>query len=208
MEVVCEPARRAGECSISSRGCGPDIRRGGVRRAGLLPLLGDPRAWGHGIPPVSSRRTCRDCNSPERKWTRRLPACHRCSSDDMMLTSCRETSKEGGMGVPAPTREPRVVAPRLLYETRPSDENDYRGAAPSVPYDPAFIRPFTREVETPDSTGRMGSRAGRLRTRPSDLPAQANARSMAGSASASRGRGAGRQPPRDVPARSTTSPQR
>ncbi len=57
---------------------------------------------------------------------------------------------------PAPTREPRVIAPGLLYETRPSDENYYPGAAPSVPYDPTFIRPFTREVETPDSTGRIG----------------------------------------------------
>jgi hypothetical protein len=47
---------------------------------------------------------------------------------------------------PAPTREPRIIAPGLLYETRPGDENYYRAAAPSVPYDPAFIRPFTREV--------------------------------------------------------------
>jgi len=60
------------------------------------------------------------------------------------------------IATPAPTREPRVIAPGLLYETRPSDENYYPGAAPSVPYDPAFIRPFTREVQTADSTGRVG----------------------------------------------------
>jgi hypothetical protein len=57
---------------------------------------------------------------------------------------------------PAPTLapEPRIIAPGLLHETRPSDENYYPG--PSVPYDPAFIRPFTMTVESPDSTGRMG----------------------------------------------------
>ncbi len=57
---------------------------------------------------------------------------------------------------PQSTREPRVIAPGLLYETRPSDENYYPGAGPSVPYDPAFIRPFTQSIETPQSTGRMG----------------------------------------------------
>ena len=57
---------------------------------------------------------------------------------------------------PAPTGEPRVIAPGLLYETRPSDENYYPGGGPNVPYDPAFIRPFTKNVETPESTGRIG----------------------------------------------------
>jgi hypothetical protein len=56
---------------------------------------------------------------------------------------------------PPPGREPRVITPGLLYETRPSDETYYPGG-PGVPYDPAFIRPFTKEVETPRSTGRMG----------------------------------------------------
>jgi hypothetical protein len=56
----------------------------------------------------------------------------------------------------APGREPRVIAPGLLYETRPSDGNYYQGGGPGIPYDPAFIRPFTKEVETPESTGRMG----------------------------------------------------
>lgn len=44
---------------------------------------------------------------------------------------------------PAPLREPRVPVPEP-------------GPGPSVPYDPAFIRPFTIDRETPDSTGRMG----------------------------------------------------
>ncbi len=57
---------------------------------------------------------------------------------------------------PLPPREPRVIAPGLLYETRPSDENYYPGGGPGVPYDPAFIRPFTKEVGTAQSTGRMG----------------------------------------------------
>ena len=60
------------------------------------------------------------------------------------------------MKAPEPTREPRVVTPGLLYETRPKDESYYPGSGPSVPYDPAFIRPFATDVETPDSTQRLG----------------------------------------------------
>jgi hypothetical protein len=55
---------------------------------------------------------------------------------------------------PAPMPEPRIIAPDLLYEMRPKDENYYPG--PSVPYDPAFIRPLTTTVESADSTGRTG----------------------------------------------------
>jgi hypothetical protein len=51
-------------------------------------------------------------------------------------------------------RQPRP--PELLHGTRSSDQNYYPSLGPSVPYDPAFIPPFTIEVETPDSTGRMG----------------------------------------------------
>ena len=57
---------------------------------------------------------------------------------------------------PAPTPEPRVVTPGLLYETRPSDDLYYLGIPPSVPYDPAFIEPFMLQVETQESTGRIG----------------------------------------------------
>jgi hypothetical protein len=57
---------------------------------------------------------------------------------------------------PQAPHEPRVITPGLLYETKPSDQNYYPGAGPGVPYDPAFIRPFTKEIETPTSTGRMG----------------------------------------------------
>src|SRR5512138_3937958 len=57
---------------------------------------------------------------------------------------------------PAPTPEPRVVTPGLLYEKRPSDALYYLGIPPSVPYDPAFIEPFVLNVETQDSTGRIG----------------------------------------------------
>ena len=57
---------------------------------------------------------------------------------------------------PPPAREPRIITPGLLYETRPREETIYPGYGPSVPYDPAFIRPFTKEVETPQSTGRLG----------------------------------------------------
>ena len=76
------------------------------------------------------------------------------AADSAAMRRCCDT----GVMLPYPctTREPRVVAPGLLYETRPRDENYYPGASPSVPYNPAFIRPFTREVQTPDPTGRMG----------------------------------------------------
>jgi hypothetical protein len=57
---------------------------------------------------------------------------------------------------PAPITEPRVVTPGLLYEKRPSDDLHYLGIPPSVPYDPAFVEPFVLNVETQDSTGRIG----------------------------------------------------
>ena len=57
---------------------------------------------------------------------------------------------------PTPAREPRIITPGLLYETRPREESIYPGYGPTVPHDPAFIRPFTTEVETPTSTGRLG----------------------------------------------------
>ena len=60
------------------------------------------------------------------------------------------------MKAPEPTREPRIITPGLLYETRPKDERDYPGSGGSVPYDPAFIRPFTTDVEAPQSTQRLG----------------------------------------------------
>src|SRR5215470_14562501 len=60
------------------------------------------------------------------------------------------------ISAPPQAREPRIITPGLLYETRPKDESIYPGYAPSVPHDPAFIRPFTTEVETPSSTGRLG----------------------------------------------------
>jgi hypothetical protein len=56
---------------------------------------------------------------------------------------------------PQPQREPRVISPGLLYETKPSDELHYPGTN-AVPYDPAFIEPLSRKVETPRTTGRMG----------------------------------------------------
>jgi hypothetical protein len=57
---------------------------------------------------------------------------------------------------PQPMPEPRVVTPGLLYEKRPSDDLHYLGIPPSVPYDPAFVEPFVLQVETQDSTGRIG----------------------------------------------------
>lgn len=57
---------------------------------------------------------------------------------------------------PEPTPEPRVVTPGLLYERRPSGDLYYLGIPPSVPYDPAFVQPFVLEVETKDTTGRIG----------------------------------------------------
>ena len=57
---------------------------------------------------------------------------------------------------PEPTTEPRVVTPGLLYEKRPSDDLYYLGIPPSVPYDPAFVEPLVLNVETQDSTGRIG----------------------------------------------------
>jgi hypothetical protein len=61
------------------------------------------------------------------------------------------------MAAPQPEghREPRVITPGLLYETKPGDERRYPGTN-AVPYDPAFIEPLSRAVETPRSTGRMG----------------------------------------------------
>jgi hypothetical protein len=56
---------------------------------------------------------------------------------------------------PPPQREPRIISPGLLYETKPTDELRYPGTN-AVPYDPAFIEPLSRKVETPRGTGRMG----------------------------------------------------
>lgn len=57
---------------------------------------------------------------------------------------------------PEAPREPRVVTPGLLYERRTSYDLYYLGIPPSVPYDPAFVEPFVLQVETPDTTGRIG----------------------------------------------------
>jgi hypothetical protein len=73
-----------------------------------------------------------------------------------VLAASAASAQDVNLKAPVPTREPRVITPGLLYETRPSDETHYPGAGPSVPYDPAFIRPFTTTTETPTSTGRLG----------------------------------------------------
>jgi len=57
---------------------------------------------------------------------------------------------------PGPTPEPRVITPGLLYERRPSDDLYYLGIPPSVPYDPAFVEPLVLQVETQETTGRIG----------------------------------------------------
>jgi hypothetical protein len=57
---------------------------------------------------------------------------------------------------PESMREPRVVTPGLLYEKRPSDDLYYLGIPPSVPYDPAFVEPIVLQVETQDTTRRIG----------------------------------------------------
>jgi len=57
---------------------------------------------------------------------------------------------------PGPTPEPRIVTPGLLYEKRTSEDLYYLGIPPSVPYDPAFVEPLVLQVETPDTTGRIG----------------------------------------------------
>ena len=52
-------------------------------------------------------------------------------------------------------RERNVIPPGLYDETRPSDADHYpRGG--QVQYDPAFIGPLSRKLETPTSTGRAG----------------------------------------------------
>lgn len=60
------------------------------------------------------------------------------------------------MKTAAPVPEARIITPRLLYETIPGDETLYPGGTPSVPYDPAFLRPLVRELQTTTSTGRVG----------------------------------------------------
>jgi hypothetical protein len=57
---------------------------------------------------------------------------------------------------PESMREPRVATPGLLYEKRPSDDLYYLGIPPSVPYDPAFVEPIVLQVETQDTTRRIG----------------------------------------------------
>jgi hypothetical protein len=57
---------------------------------------------------------------------------------------------------PGPTPEPRIVTPGLLYEKRTSEDLYYLGIPPSVPYDPAFVEPLVLQVETQDTTGRIG----------------------------------------------------
>ena len=59
---------------------------------------------------------------------------------------------------PAPerSRQPVVMPPGDHYQaTRPSDA-DYYPYPPLVRYDPAFIGPLSKKIETPTSTGRVG----------------------------------------------------
>ena len=74
-----------------------------------------------------------------------------------MLAATTAAAQDVPMKAPQPERErqPRVITPGLLYETKPSDELHYPGGN-AVPYDPAFIAPLSRKIETPTSTGRMG----------------------------------------------------
>jgi hypothetical protein len=62
------------------------------------------------------------------------------------------------IGTPPPTAEPRlrVIEPPLGHDVTRIPEADAYSRFPSVPYDPAFIEPFTKDFETPTSTGRMG----------------------------------------------------
>jgi hypothetical protein len=53
-------------------------------------------------------------------------------------------------------RRPRVLAPPLGADTTRIPDLDSYPNAPNVPYDPAFIEPFTTTIETPTSTGRAG----------------------------------------------------
>jgi hypothetical protein len=74
-----------------------------------------------------------------------------------MLAATTAAAQDVQMKAPQPERERqrRVLTPGLLYETKPSDELHYPGTN-AVPYDPAFIAPLSRKIETPTSTGRMG----------------------------------------------------
>jgi len=59
---------------------------------------------------------------------------------------------------PAPVRarQPVIAPPGDHYQaTRPNDA-DYYPNPPLVRYDPAFIEPATKKIETPTSTGRAG----------------------------------------------------
>jgi hypothetical protein len=73
----------------------------------------------------------------------------------LAATAARAQDVKMSAPQPPPQREPRVITPGLLYETKPSDELQYPGTN-AVPYDPAFIGPLSRKIETPRSTGRMG----------------------------------------------------
>jgi hypothetical protein len=73
----------------------------------------------------------------------------------VVLAATAAGAQDVKMTAPQPQREPRVITPGLLYETRPSDDLHYPGTN-AVPYDPAFIEPLSRKIETPTSTGRMG----------------------------------------------------
>jgi len=62
--------------------------------------------------------------------------------------------------IKAPTperpRQPLVVPPGDHFQmTRPSDADNYP-SPPLVNYDPAFIEPLSKKIETPTSTGRFG----------------------------------------------------
>lgn len=72
-----------------------------------------------------------------------------------MLAATTAAAQDVQMKAPEPERQRRVITPGLLYETKPSDELHYPGGN-AVPYDPAFIAPLNRKIETPTSTGRMG----------------------------------------------------
>jgi len=74
----------------------------------------------------------------------------------VVLGAASVSAQEVKLDAPVTIREPRVLAPGLLYETtRPADQDAYAEDM-RVFYDPAFISGLSVPVETPTSTGRAG----------------------------------------------------
>jgi len=77
----------------------------------------------------------------------------------MVLTIGSAFAQQIEIEAPTPERPrpPLILPPGDQFDrTRPPDYNNYVSPPPSLHYDPAFIEPLSKKVETPAGPGRVG----------------------------------------------------